>query len=233
MKRLLIADSSEPFTTALVDAFSYEFETRVCEDGETALELILSFQPDLLIINLQLPYKDGLTVLQEAAYPPPIILATTSYLSPYIEQTAADLGVGYTMITPSVNALRVRLMDMLYHEKSTDGKPDLFAQTMTHLHILNFPTHLDGYRQLCAAIPLYHTDSNQRLTKELYPAIAKSCGSRDGRSVEHSIRKAIEAAWKVRNRVVWTKYFKPDTNGKMSCPTHQEFISRLSELLNE
>ena len=233
MKRLLIADSSEPFTAALVDAFSYEFETRVCEDGETTLELLLSFQPDLFIISLQLPYKDGLTVLQEAAYHPPIILATTSYLSPYIEQTASALGVGYTMITPSVNALRVRLMDMVYHEKTAHGNIDLYAETTTHLHILNFLTHLDGYRQLCEAIPLYYSDPNQRLTKELYPAIAKICGSKDGRSVEHSIRKAIASAWKVRNHTVWAKYFPPDSSGKVSCPTNKEFISRIAELLNK
>lgn len=232
MKRLLIADSSEPFTTALMDTFQYEFETRVCEDGETALELLLSFRPDLFILNLQLPYKDGLTVLQEAAFHPQIILATTSYLSPYVERTAANLGVSYTMITPSVNALRVRLMDMIYHSKACCGSENLLAETATHLHILNFPTHLDGYRQLCVAIPLFCTDPNQRLTKELYPEIALQCGSKDGRSVEHSIRKAIQSAWKERNRTVWEKYFIAASKENADCPTNKEFISRIAEILD-
>ena len=233
MNRLLIADSSEPFATALFDAFSYEFDTRVCEDGETALEMLLSFRPDLLIINLQLPYKDGLTVLQEAAYHPPIILATTSYLNPYIERTAMSLGVGYTMIIPSVNALRVRLMDMVFQKKNQAGTEDLIAKTTTHLHILNFLTHLDGYRQLCVAIPMFHNDPNQRLTKELYPAVALNCGSKDGRSVEHSIRKAIQSAWKKRDKTVWAKYFPSAEYAHDTCPTNKAFISKLSELLDK
>ncbi len=232
MKRLLIADSSEPLTTALMDAFNYEFETRSCADGEAALELLLSFQPDLLIINLQLPYKDGLTVLQEAAYRPPIILATTSYTNPYIEHTATALGVGYTMISPAVNALRVRLMDMVHQSKNMTGTFDLHTETVTHLHILNFLTHLDGYHQLCIGIPLFYHNPRQRLMKELYPKIAGFCGNTDERSVEHSIRKAIEASWKVGNHTVWSKYFPAGADGKVSCPTNKEFISRIAEALN-
>lgn len=231
MKRLMIADSSEPFTAALVDAFSYEFETRTCADGDTALELLLSFQPDLLIINLQLPYKDGLTVLQEAAYRPPVILATTSYTNPYIEHTAASLGIGYTMISPAINALRVRLMDMVHQRKNAGGTSDLQSETVTHLHILNFMTHLDGYHQLCVGIPLFYQNPQQRLMKELYPTIASICGSTDERSVEHSIRKAIEASWKVCNQTVWAKYFPAGPNGQVSCPTNKEFISRIAEFL--
>ncbi len=231
MKRLLIADSSEPFAAALEEALSAEFDIRICGDGETALELLLSFQPDFLVINLQLPYKDGLTVLQEAAFHPSIILATTSYLSPYVEQTAAALGVGYTMVTPAVNALRVRLMDMIYHSKSADGNQDIQAKTVTHLHILNFQTHLDGYQQLCIGIPMFHDDPHQRLTKELYPAIAQVCGSVDGRAVEHSIRKAIESSWKNRNHTVWVKYFPVGADGTIHCPTNKEFISCIAKHL--
>lgn len=231
MKRLLIADSSEPFAAALEEALSAEFDIRICGDGETALELLLSFQPDFLVINLQLPYKDGLTVLQEAAYRPSIILATTSYLSPYVEQSAAALGVGYTMVTPAVNALRVRLMDMISHANASGGNRDIQSETVTHLHILNFQTHLDGYQQLCIGIPMFYEDPHQRLTKELYPAIARVCGSVDGRSVEHSIRKAIESSWKNRNHTVWVKYFSAGSDGNIRCPTNKEFISRIAKLL--
>ena len=63
MLKLLIADCSEPFTEALEAVFKNEFDLRICYDGETALETLLSFRPDALVINFQLPYKDGLTVL--------------------------------------------------------------------------------------------------------------------------------------------------------------------------
>lgn len=232
MLKLLIADSAEPYAAALADVFSSEFETRICTDGESALTELLEFRPEVLILNLQLPYKDGLTVLQEAAYLPRHILATTSFLSPYVERCASSFGVAYTMITPSVATVRVRIMDMVHREDTFDQPMDLLAAVTTHLHILNFMTHMDGYHQLCKAIPLYYNDPNQRLTKELYPAVAEACSCTDGRSVEHSIRKAIEAAWKVRNLPIWSKYFPLNDSGDITCPTNKEFISRLVQMLH-
>ena len=116
MPKLLIADSSEPFTDALCRVFCNEFNLQVCHDGETALELLLSFQPDVLVLNLMLPFKDGLTVLQESAHKPGVILAICPYVNAYIEQAAVSLGVQYIMIMPTVHALRVRLMDMIANE---------------------------------------------------------------------------------------------------------------------
>ena len=232
MQKLMIADSSEPFSSALADALGSDFEIQICADGETALDLLLSFCPDVLIINLQLPFKDGLPVLQEAACLPPPILVTTSHLTPYVERCTAALGVAYTMITPAVSALRVRVMDICNQAHSPTGPNDLSVSVCTHLHIQKFMTHLDGYQQLCAAIPRFHADPHQRLTKELYPAVAQECGCKDSRSVEHSIRKAILAAWKARTHTVWAKYFPPNDNGEQPCPTNKEFISRIAQMLH-
>ncbi len=228
MLKMLIVDSSVPFTQALVNVFKREFDICVCMDGETALETLLSFRPEILILNLQIPYKDGLTLLQETAYLPPHILVITSYVNTYIEHACADLGVSYVMLCPAVSVLRVRVMDML-RQQITAGQPgNLSASVATHLHILNFKTSMDGYQQLCAAIPLFYADPHQRLTKELYPAVAVQCGNKDGRSVEHSIRKAIRSAWIARDAAVWCKYF-PDIK---ECPTNKLFISRITQMLN-
>lgn len=231
MQKLMIADASEPFSDALVEIFQNEFELRVCHDGDTALELLQSFQPDVLILNFCLPFKDGIMALKESAHRPKVILGITPFFNPYTEQSAVAAGVQYIMIMPTVQALRVRLMDMVASiggEKITPAK-----QIAIYLHSLGFPTHLDGYKQLCIGIPMFAEDPQKRLSKELYPAIAREIGGRDGRSVEHSIRKAIEAAWKRRNRLVWAKYFTPKSGGDIACPTNKEFICRMAELLKE
>ena len=113
MYKLLIADSSEPYSDALRDVFRKEFELLICQDGETALEQLQSFQPDALVINLMLPFKDGLTVLQETAFKPRVILAITPFMSSYVQKTAEELGVQFLTILPSINSLRVRLMDLI------------------------------------------------------------------------------------------------------------------------
>ena len=91
---------------------------------------------------------------------------------------------------------------------------------------------MDGYRQLALALPLFAANPQQLLTKELYPAVARLCSCKDGRSVEHSIRKAIHAAWLHRDNAIWRKYFLIGSGGAASCPTNKEFICRLAELLN-
>ena len=229
MQTLLIADPSEPFSDAVATVLQNEFTVKRCHDGETALELLLSFQPDVLILNFRLPFKDGLTVLQECAHKPKVILGISTFLNAYIEQTAASLGVQYIMTMPTVNALRVRLMDLI---ASVDNPPvDLSGQAAIHLHILNFPTHLHGYRQLCAALPIFAMSPGISLSKELYPMIAVRFGLSDARTVEHSIRKAIEAAWEQHDPIVWAKYFPPRPDGSIPCPSNKAFLSHLAEML--
>lgn len=231
MQKLLIAESSGIFSSALSAQLHTQFEVSVCADGQTALELLEQLQPDILILNLMLPYVDGLTVLQEASFHPPIILATTMHMSAYVDQAVRALGVDYTMIAPSVDAVVRRLRDLISRYGVCDTAADLQTMTVHHLRLLNMPTHLDGYRQLCLALPLFAENPQQLLTKELYPAVAQLCRCPDGRAVEHSIRKAIQAAWQHRDNAIWRKYFSIGSHGKIPCPTNKEFICRLAELL--
>jgi DNA-binding response OmpR family regulator len=227
--KLLIADASEPYTEALEAVFKNECDLRICYDGESALEMLLSFRPDVLAINLSLPFKDGFTVLQESAYRPEMILAVTHLRSPYVEHTAAELGVQYLMVSPSIKSLRVRLMDML--NSMDTQKKDLYSQTAIQLHILNFRTHLDGYHQLRVGIPMFFDNPDISLSKELYPAIAAHFQLSDFRTVEHSMRHAIVDAWHHKDPIVWAGYFPPGADGKIPCPTNKNFFAAIAEKL--
>lgn len=229
MQKLLIADPSDGFTDGLVGVFKNDFTIEVCHDGNSAKELLQSFQPDVLVINLLLPYTDGLTVLQQSTHQPAVILAVAPYVTPYIEHRAASLGIQYLMITPAIQALRVRLLDLVANTAAPKASPA--DQTILLLHTLHFQTHLDGYQQLCIGIPMFARSPGMRLSKELYPAIAGKFGPLDARTVEHSIRKSIESAWRHKDPLIWAKYFPPDEKGRIPCPSNKVFISRLAELL--
>lgn len=221
MLKLLVADMSPEFTNAVENALKDEFDLQICHDGETALELLQSFAPDALILSLQLPFKDGLTVLQESAHKPRVILAVANYLPRYAEKRALELGIQYVLFMPRINALRVRLLDMV-----AEIQPKEEARVAVHLHTLGFRTNLDGYRQLCVGVPIYAASPGMLLSKELYPAIGEIFALPDSRTVEHSIRQAIEKAWDRRDPVVWKKYFP----GADTAPANKEFISRLAEM---
>ena len=222
MLKLLLVDMSEEFTNAVQKVLDNEFEIKVCHDGETALELLHYFKPDVLVILLLLPFKDGLTVLQESTYRPQVIMAIAHYLPPYAEKRAVDLGVQYLLFSPTVKTLRVRLMDLI-----AETHPREETRVAVHLHSMGFRTNLDGYRQLCEAIPVFGQNPGMLLSKELYPVIAEKFSLPDCRTVEHSVRKAIADAWSRRDAVVWEKYFP----GATAAPTNKAFISKLAEML--
>lgn len=228
MHRLLIADSDDGFLMAAKEAFSSDFEVLTCQDGETALELLSTLQPQVLIVNLMLPFKDGLTVLQEAAVLPPVTIATTPIILPYIENACSALKIGYLMVSPQLNALRVQAIQMVNQWNSDQTPPDLRSQAILHLHILNFPTHRIGYRQLCDAIPLYYQDREQCLDTVLYASVGLMCG-RTGKTVERSMRAVIVQAWDHRDKLVWSKYFP---NHK-ACPSNKVFFDAIADHLYE
>jgi DNA-binding response OmpR family regulator len=128
---MLIADGSEPFATSVAKTFQEEFVLDICYDGETALKKLVSTMPDVLIINLMLPYKDGLTVLQQTAFRPRIILAVSPYINNYIAKVAADLGVQCLLIMPTVQTLHMRIMDLV--ASVLEQQSDVQSQIVFHL----------------------------------------------------------------------------------------------------
>lgn len=231
MQKLLIADSSDIFISALADALKEQFQIVTCANGDTLLALLPQHQPDVLVLNLMLPYKDGLTVLQQTAYRPPVILAITNHMSAYTEHAISAQGIDYTMIMPSVETVVLRLQDLTCQHAAEDPVMDIHEKTLYHLHLLGIPSHLSGYRQLCFALPILAENSHQFVTKELYPAVAALCGAKDSRSVERSIRSAIQYGWKHRDNAIWSQYFPADSRGNVPCPSNKEFLCRLAERL--
>ena len=86
MRKILIADSLPAMCDALERALRQEFSVMSCSDGQTAQELLCSFQPDVLIIDLSIAVVDGLQVISNARLSGRDIqiLATTVSNSPYI-----------------------------------------------------------------------------------------------------------------------------------------------------
>ncbi|TAH09555.1 MAG: response regulator [Sphingobacteriia bacterium] len=67
MNKVLIVEQ-EPILMAIVEKrlLAEGWETAACGDGKTARELIDSFQPDMLITNLLIPFYSGKEVIAYA-----------------------------------------------------------------------------------------------------------------------------------------------------------------------
>lgn len=226
MRTVLLILESEDFRLALEDALQRDYNVIPCGDPEKGMSL-LKQRPDVLVLDLSLPGMDGLTFLENTMeLHPPVILALTTQISPYIVQAVSDLGGGFVITKPcTLRAVTNRIADML---RKLDAPFQADPQTIIrdHLQALQLPIGSDGFQQLRIGIPLFAQDKTQRLSKELYPVIAQRFGC-STEAVEHSIRDSINAAWIIRDEALWQKYFPNLTE----CPTNKVFIAQLAELL--
>lgn len=234
--KLLIADGTEDFRLALAEALADTYQVRLCADGRQVLELLSSFKPDVLVLDLMLPGMDGISLLHAAAMAdnPPMVLATTRFLNDYVVDSAVRLGVGYMMQKPcDVGFTAARIGDL-----SSRLRPppvpvrDSRTQVTRLLQTLGVPAKLQGYGFLREAILLMMADNTQSLTKILYPEVARICGCEPAH-VERGIRGAVSKAWEGRDESIWRRYFTPDATGRIPHPTNGAFICQLAEILND
>lgn len=234
MLKLLIADSSEEFRMALADQVAGSYVIRCCQQGKEALELIGSYKPDILVLDLMLPELDGISVLQQAAElgAQPMVLATTRILNDYVQDAVNRLGVGYLMVKPcDIKATAVRLGDLTMHLKPLPpARPDIHTAVANILRRLGIATKLRGYGYLREAIPVALRQRGQLVTKEIYPAVARACDV-NKEQVERCIRTAIGKAFKRRNEEIWRLYFQPEPDGTLVQPSNGAFIFALAEWL--
>jgi DNA-binding response OmpR family regulator len=66
MKKILIVEDDKFLANAYrVKLTKAGFETQLATDGDEAIKVLESFRPDLIILDLVMPVKDGFTTLKE------------------------------------------------------------------------------------------------------------------------------------------------------------------------
>ena len=234
MKKLLIADAGEEFRMALQDYLCDRYIIQVCKEGTETLQLMESFRPDVVILDLLLPGVDGVTVLQRAQARGlhATVMAIIHFQSEYLLDALERLNVGYVITKPcDLSAIAARLEDMLA-EKQEKGeevtKPDLRTVVDNTLRELSFQLASHGYPPVREAILEAIRQPDQLVTKTLYPAVGERCDG-NGEQVEHAIRRMITKAWKTRDQKVWDRYFGLGAGGTVTkCPTNKDFILTLA-----
>lgn len=232
MLKLLIADGTEEFRLALAEQVAGRYVIKTCQQGKTALELLVSFRPDVMVLDLMLPGLDGISLLQQAAEKGihPMVLATTRFINDYVLDSVTKLGVGYLMVKPcDVKATATRLEDLREHMNGPAiARPEPKTVVSNLLLSLGVPAKLRGFAYLREAILESVRRPGQLMTKEIYPTVGAICdASRD--QVERSIRSAIAAAWNHRDEKVWRQYFAAGPNGSMKRPSNGVFIVSIAE----
>ena len=242
---VFIADSAEDFCSGLTAALQRADGFRVvgtAGDGEQAIRMIEEKKPDILVLDLMLAKKDGISVLKAIANMEhkPITLATSAFLTEYVSTAAANLGVRYLMLKPCDMAALVERMEEIrggeslrYPVQRRNDKVSIETLVTNIIHEIGVPAHIKGYQYLREAIIIAVNDMDviNAITKVLYPEVAKNFGTTPSR-VERAIRHAIEVAWDRGDVETLQKYFGYTVSGIKGKPTNSEFIAMIADNLS-
>ncbi|MBQ7900701.1 MAG: sporulation transcription factor Spo0A [Clostridia bacterium] len=243
--KIVIADDNNDFCNNLKSYLSevelFEVVGTAC-DGKKAYELVLDTKPDILLINIVLPFLDGLAVMSKIASntaivqkPKSIVFSPSGHES--LINSAMNHGAMYYLIKPfEFSVLRDRIVDLCAEKvngnaKSGDNRSkDVETNITMHIQQLGVPAHIKGYQYIRDAITMVIDDMEaiNSITKVLYPTVARHYNTTPSR-VERAIRHAIEVAWDRGNPDVLNDLFGYTITSSKGKPTNSEFIAMIAD----
>lgn len=247
--RVMLADDNPGILRLLTDFFETKPEIEIVaavSDGAVIVDAVREHMPDLLVMDIIMPRKDGFMALEELnqleeVIRPKVIVLTGLSRDDFIMR-AIRLGAGYYMVKPfDMHVLHSRILEMMRENievldlptnEATAGSASVDEQITNLFLTIGIPAHIKGYQYLREAVRMVldNHDVINRITKELYPGIAKKFGTSSSK-VERAMRHAIEVAWSrgrmdTVNQMYGYKVFAKDDK-----PTNGECISCVSELI--
>ena len=200
--------------------------TRCSRAEEAAALLPQGF--DGMILELFLPGTDGLALLESAAdVLPPVILALSRFLSPYVLLAAAEAGVGYLLPIPCTQAEILRRLEDMLLTVETPVSDTAAAFARYHVRRLGLPRG-KGLSRILEILPHYDSRTEPCLSKDFYADMAKALGvSTD--AIDAAIHRSIQKGYEHRNDAIWREYFA-DTS---ECPGNKEFFNAVSDRIHE
>ncbi|MBQ7667978.1 MAG: sporulation transcription factor Spo0A [Clostridia bacterium] len=252
---ILIADDNNEFAEILKEFLSKHENFNVLSvvnDGNRAIEKILSQKPDLVLLDIIMPYMDGIGVMQKIDESDidkrPIFIVTSAVSQEKMAKNAINLGAYCFMLKPFDFEILAKRITNAFEENNFENKKEpqhsfvvpkrltkmenLEVEITNIMHKIGIPTHMTGHKYLREAIleVIKNDEILECITKQLYPIIADKFNTNPSR-VERSIRHAIEVAWG-RNKIDNIKsMFSYTLNMGKGKPTNSEFIAMIADKL--
>ena len=233
--KMIIADPDRDFCQLLCAKLTMHLpaaEVSWVNDGLVLLQRVREHMPDLVVVNLLLPGKDGLACMNAIRTMPlqkqPAFLVLAGYMTPAIHRELCQMQVSYFTAVPcDINVLAQHIQsccrEQVYRTAISADKPT--AQLTALLRDLGLTMHCKGFRYARFGLEYMMEKGGGDLlvTKELYPVIAAQFGTTSA-NAERAIRTAIFTAWQKPGYLLQQDLFRQR-------PTNSEFFAVLSEKL--
>lgn len=246
---VLIADDNREFCDEMSDYIKASSDmclAGVANDGDEAYGMICATRPDIVILDIIMPKRDGISLLKKLANTKmtkrPTVIAHSVTGNEKVMESCYQAGAEYFLLKPQTcEAIADTIRTLapgntapattiaqqpLKQEKDTD----LETVVTEFMHELGMPAHIKGYQYIRTAIMMVvdNMDLLNYITKQLYPDIAKKYGSTSSR-VERAIRHSIEVAWTRGRPETMNNIFGYTIDTGKGKPTNSEFIAMVAD----
>ena len=256
--KILMADDNKSFRDTIKKAIDKEEGMEISDfitDGRDVIKEISLSYPDVVIMDLILPYKEGLEILEEIKNlnlrRGPIIIVATAITNEKVIRKCIEYGANYFIAKPCTAEGIIKIIKNLKAEKNdasmfslseeklednsyiTNSIEEIIETKVTNIiHKIGIPAHIKGYQYLRRAIikSVINSEIINSVTKELYPQVAKDYNTTPPR-VERAIRHAIEVAWIRGEEETLNKIFGYTVQSNKGKPTNSEFIAMIADKL--
>lgn len=261
---ILIADDNADFAMTLVKYLEKEEDMEVigvAKNGKEACDMVINTEPDVLLLDVIMPYLDGIGVLEyinsSGIAKKPMCIMLSAVGQAKITQTAISLGAEYYVVKPfDIEILIKRIKEIKNYKPTTaqncysnnreikvpyidisennkkDDEEVLEALVTNIIHELGVPAHIKGYQYLREAIIMVIRDI------DVINQITKQLYPEIARKfkttpsrVERAIRHAIEVAWSRGQQDTVERIFGYTISAAKGKPTNSEFIAMIADKL--
>ena len=130
MAKILIVEDEEVLYRVLEEKFrKANFEVAIAEDGEVAMTTVKTFNPDLILLDLILPKKDGFEILQELKADPglkqiPVVVLSNLGQDEEIKRALSLGAVDYLVkVQHPINEVVEKVQKYLIDPQKPQGMP--------------------------------------------------------------------------------------------------------------
>lgn len=253
--RVILADNNRELCSILAEHIEMQEDMElvaIAYDGLQAVEQIKEYKPDLLILDITMPYLDGIGVMERLAELPdaPQVIVLTAFEQESMVQRLIAMGAVYYIVKPfDIKTLLERIrqfgnQNRDYIKDSPNSynplplpskgisRHQLELEVTRIFHEIGIPAHFRGYAYLRDAIILaiQEEDILGNITKNLYPRIAEKYNS-TASGVESAIRHTIEIGWERGNIESFKKMFGTENpqGVRARFPTAASFIAKVAD----
>ena len=262
--RIMIADDNQDFIMTLMSHLEKENDMEVigiARDGKEACEMVINKKPDVLLLDVIMPYLDGLGVLEKIneanLEPKPMCIMLSAVGQAKITQNAINLGAEYYVVKPfDIEVLIKRIRDIKNYKPSSNtqniisntretkvpyiaisesnkkNEEGLEALVTNIIHELGVPAHIKGYQYLREAIMMVINDID--VINQITKQLYPDIARKFKTTpsrVERAIRHAIEVAWGRGQQEVVENIFGYTISAAKGKPTNSEFIAMIADKL--